>query len=147
MKLRQPLASALLLALLVTPPVLAKGTLAAKKSAIPAPVSTLKEAEQFFAHGITNILYAVGITPNKLDHVADLRRRGADITIILDSLESARIVARRGARHAHRQPGSPHRQGSRYSCDADAQSARSRDRTQSRREALRAGRSPFQPDA
>lgn len=60
-------------------------------------VSTLKEAEQFFAHGITNILYAVGITPNKLDHVADLRRRGADITIILDSLESARIMARRGA--------------------------------------------------
>ncbi len=60
-------------------------------------VSTLKEAEQFFAHGITDILYAVGITPNKLDHVADLKRRGADITIILDNVESARIVAARGA--------------------------------------------------
>src|SRR5512140_3556788 len=60
-------------------------------------VSTLKEAEQFFAHGITDILYAVGITPNKLDHVAALRRQGADITIILDNVESARIVARRGA--------------------------------------------------
>ena len=60
-------------------------------------VSTLKEAEQFFSHGITDILYAVGITPNKLDHVAALRQRGADITIILDNVESARIVAARGA--------------------------------------------------
>src|SRR3954466_16355693 len=60
-------------------------------------VSTLKEAEQFFAHGIVDILYAVGITPNKLDHVAALRGRGADITIILDNVESARIVADRGA--------------------------------------------------
>ena len=59
-------------------------------------VSTLKEAEQFFAHGITNILYAVGITPNKLGHVAELRRKGADITVILDNAESARIVAARG---------------------------------------------------
>ena len=60
-------------------------------------VSTLKEAEQFLGHGITDILYAVGITPNKLDHVAALKRRGADITIILDNVESARIVAARGA--------------------------------------------------
>jgi D-serine deaminase-like pyridoxal phosphate-dependent protein len=60
-------------------------------------VSTLKEAEQFFAHGIVDILYAVGITPTKLDHVAALQRRGADITIILDNVESARIVAQRGA--------------------------------------------------
>jgi D-serine deaminase-like pyridoxal phosphate-dependent protein len=67
-------------------------------------VSTLKEAEQFFAHGVTDILYAVGITPNKLDHVADLRRRGADITIILDNVESARIVAVRGAELGVRLP-------------------------------------------
>ncbi len=59
-------------------------------------VSTLKEAEQFFAHGVTDILYAVGITPNKLDHVAALKRRGVDIAIILDNVESARIVAVRG---------------------------------------------------
>ena len=60
-------------------------------------VSTLKEAEQFFGHGVTDILYAVGITPNKLDHVADLRRRGADLAVILDNVESARIVTARGA--------------------------------------------------
>jgi D-serine deaminase-like pyridoxal phosphate-dependent protein len=59
-------------------------------------VSTLKEAESFFAHGVTDILYAVGITPKKLDHVADLRRRGADVSVILDNPEAARIVAARG---------------------------------------------------
>ena len=36
-------------------------------------VSTLKEAEQFFAAGYRDILYAVGIAPNMLDHVAALR--------------------------------------------------------------------------
>ncbi|MEQ1776869.1 MAG: alanine racemase [Burkholderiales bacterium] len=55
-------------------------------------VSTLKEAEQFFAQGVTDILYAVGIAPNKLAHVAALRGKGADITIILDSVASARMV-------------------------------------------------------
>ncbi len=56
-------------------------------------VSTLKEAEQFFAAGYRDILYAVGIAPNKLDHVAALRAKGCDLTIILDSLEAARAVA------------------------------------------------------
>ena len=32
-------------------------------------VSTLAEAEYFLGHGITDILYAVGITPQKLDQV------------------------------------------------------------------------------
>ena len=56
-------------------------------------VSTLKEAEQFFAAGYRDILYAVGIAPNKLDHVAALRAQGCDLTIILDSIEAARAVA------------------------------------------------------
>jgi D-serine deaminase-like pyridoxal phosphate-dependent protein len=60
-------------------------------------VSTLKEAEQFFAAGYRDILYAVGIAPNKLDHVAALRARGCDLTILLDSVEAARAVAARGA--------------------------------------------------
>jgi D-serine deaminase-like pyridoxal phosphate-dependent protein len=59
-------------------------------------VSTLREAEEFFAHGVTDILYAVGIAPNKLDHVASLRARGADVTVILDSVEAARMVVERG---------------------------------------------------
>ncbi len=43
--------------------------------------------------GYRDILYAVGIAPNKLDHVAALRAKGCDLTIILDSLEAARAVA------------------------------------------------------
>ena len=57
-------------------------------------VSTLKEAECFFGHGYTDVLYAVGITPAKLEHVADLRERGCDLKIILDSEEAAGAVAR-----------------------------------------------------
>jgi D-serine deaminase-like pyridoxal phosphate-dependent protein len=60
-------------------------------------VSTLREAEHFFAHGFTDILYAVGIAPGKLAHVADLRRRGADVTIVLDSVEAADLAAERAA--------------------------------------------------
>ncbi|HUK99747.1 MAG TPA: DSD1 family PLP-dependent enzyme [Nitrospirota bacterium] len=56
-------------------------------------VSTLKEAEYYFEHGITDIIYAVGIAPIKLEHVAKLRKRGADISIILDTVEQAKIAA------------------------------------------------------
>jgi D-serine deaminase-like pyridoxal phosphate-dependent protein len=59
-------------------------------------VSTLKEAEQFLEHGIRDILYAVGIAPNKLDHVAALRAKGADVTVLLDSVDAARGLAERG---------------------------------------------------
>lgn len=59
-------------------------------------VSTLKEAEYFFSNGITDILYAVGIAPNKLEHAAALRRKGAALVLLLDSVEAAEIVARKG---------------------------------------------------
>lgn len=59
----------------------------------PITVSTLKEAEQFFAHGVTDILYAVGIVPAKLPHVADLRARGCGVAVILDSVDAARAVS------------------------------------------------------
>jgi len=60
-------------------------------------VSTLKEAEYFLEHGFTDILYAVGIVPGKLAHVADLQRRGARMIVILDSLDMADAVAERAA--------------------------------------------------
>src|SRR5437868_14668675 len=41
-------------------------------------VSTLAEAEYFAAHGVTDILYAVGITPQKLDQIAKLNATGAE---------------------------------------------------------------------
>jgi threo-3-hydroxy-D-aspartate ammonia-lyase len=60
-------------------------------------VSTLREAEHFLEHGFTDILYAVGIAPSKLARVASLRERGAEVTIVLDSLEMAEAVAGRSA--------------------------------------------------
>lgn len=59
-------------------------------------VSTLKEAEQFLAAGYSDILYAVGIAPNKLAHAADLVARGARLTLIVDSVAAARAVAEAG---------------------------------------------------
>ncbi|MDP9600950.1 UNVERIFIED_ORG: D-serine deaminase-like pyridoxal phosphate-dependent protein [Variovorax paradoxus] len=56
-------------------------------------VSTLKEAEQFFAEGFTDILYAVGMAPHRLPHALELRRRGCALCILTDSVESARAIA------------------------------------------------------
>ncbi|HNP63758.1 MAG TPA: DSD1 family PLP-dependent enzyme [Woeseiaceae bacterium] len=58
----------------------------------PATVSTLKEAEQFAAADVRDILYAVGIAPQKLDRVVALRASGVDLTVILDTVEQARLV-------------------------------------------------------
>jgi D-serine deaminase-like pyridoxal phosphate-dependent protein len=59
----------------------------------PITVSTLKEAEYYFSHGITDIIYAVGIAPVKMDRVAGIIKKGAILSIILDSMEQARFVA------------------------------------------------------
>ncbi len=59
-------------------------------------VSTLKEAEYFRGHGVGDLLYAVGIAPIKLPHVAALLAGGARITIVLDSLEQARAATSKG---------------------------------------------------
>lgn len=58
----------------------------------PITVSTLLEAEQFAAAGVTDILYAVCIAPNKLDHVLRLQAQGVRLSIILDSQEAAQAV-------------------------------------------------------
>ncbi len=63
----------------------------------PLTVSTLREAEYFLDHGFSDLLYAVGIAPNKLEHVFDLRRRGANLSIVLDNIEMASLVAARSA--------------------------------------------------
>ena len=64
-------------------------------------VSTLKEAEQFLAAGITDILYAVGMVPGKLAQAKALRDKGCDLKIIVDSLDAANAVAAFGRAHAH----------------------------------------------
>lgn len=58
----------------------------------PATVSTLAEAEVFHAAGLRDLLYAVGIAPQKLERVLALRRAGCDLSVILDSAEQARAV-------------------------------------------------------
>lgn len=52
-------------------------------------VSTLKEAENFFAAGIADILYAVSIVPSKLPRVMALRKQGCDLKIIVDNVSAA----------------------------------------------------------
>ena len=56
-------------------------------------MSTLAEAEVFAAAGMRDILYAVGIAPQKLGRVQALRATGCDLTVILDSAEQAEAVA------------------------------------------------------
>lgn len=58
----------------------------------PITVSTLLEAEYFASHGVTDILYAVGIAPNKLDHVRALQDKGVRLSVILDNIDTARIL-------------------------------------------------------
>ena len=62
-------------------------------------VSTLKEAEQFFAAGITDILYAVSMAASKLPQALTLRRRGCDLKIITDSVACAEAIASFGREH------------------------------------------------
>lgn len=59
----------------------------------PITVSTLAEAEAFHAAGCTDILYAVGIAPQKLPRVQALRAKGCDLTVILDNEAQAQAVA------------------------------------------------------
>jgi D-serine deaminase-like pyridoxal phosphate-dependent protein len=56
-------------------------------------VSTLAEAEYFLGHGITDMLYAVGITPQKLERVCALNDAGAQIIVITDDPTMADTIA------------------------------------------------------
>ncbi|TDG05960.1 DSD1 family PLP-dependent enzyme [Paraburkholderia guartelaensis] len=57
-------------------------------------VSTLKEAEAFFAAGVTDILYAVSIAPSKLPRAMALRQRGCDLKLVVDNTRAAVEVAK-----------------------------------------------------
>ena len=56
-------------------------------------VSTLKEAEQFFADGVTDILYAVGMAPHKLPQALALLHKGCALQIITDNVAAAHAIA------------------------------------------------------
>ncbi|MBN3765703.1 DSD1 family PLP-dependent enzyme [Burkholderia sp. Ac-20365] len=62
-------------------------------------VSTLKEAEQFFAAGIDDIVYAVAMAPGKLEQAMQLRQRGCNLKIITDSVHSAEAIVAFGLAH------------------------------------------------
>ncbi|MDO8255780.1 alanine racemase [Shewanella algae] len=55
-------------------------------------VSTLEEAEQLANYGCKNILYAVGISQEKLLRVEQLLKRGISIVVLLDSMEQVDFV-------------------------------------------------------
>ncbi len=59
----------------------------------PITVSTLKEAEQFAQAGFNDILYAVGATPNKLQHAIRLSQSGVDLKLVTDNVEGASAIA------------------------------------------------------
>lgn len=59
-------------------------------------VSTLAEAEYFFANGFTDILYAVGMSSSKLPRALRLIRRGCGLKIITDNKESADAIVKFG---------------------------------------------------
>jgi D-serine deaminase-like pyridoxal phosphate-dependent protein len=61
-----------------------------------ATVSTLREAEAYADRGFSDLVYAVGIDPNKLERVIALRRCGVDLVLTLDSVEQASAVAAAG---------------------------------------------------
>lgn len=65
-------------------------------------VSTLKEAQAFFAQGVKDILYAVAMAPNKLAHALDLRRAGCALIIVTDSVTGARAIVEFGRAHDER---------------------------------------------
>ncbi|MBF4154926.1 DSD1 family PLP-dependent enzyme [Enterobacter hormaechei] len=70
-----------------------------KNADSPATVSTLAEAEGFADAGYSNLLYAVGIAPHKLDRVARLIHRGIDLHLLLDTPEQARALTEYAALH------------------------------------------------
>ncbi|MGV2292855.1 DSD1 family PLP-dependent enzyme [Trinickia sp. YCB016] len=57
-------------------------------------VSTLKEAEAFFAAGVKDILYAVSIAPSKLPRAMALRRQGCDLKLVVDNVPAAAEIAK-----------------------------------------------------
>lgn len=59
----------------------------------PITVSTVAEARYFAGGGFHDQIYAVGITPAKLDAIAALNAQGADVKVITDDADVASAIA------------------------------------------------------
>lgn len=66
----------------------------------PGTVSTLKEAEVYFEAGISDLIYAVGISPQKLPRVLALHRAGCDLKVLLDTPEQAKALIEASKAHS-----------------------------------------------
>jgi D-serine deaminase-like pyridoxal phosphate-dependent protein len=62
----------------------------------PITVSTLAEARYLAEGGWRDQIYAVGITPQKLDAVAAMNAAGADVKVITDDVDAATAIAAHG---------------------------------------------------
>ncbi len=67
-------------------------------------VSTLAELEYFFAAGFRDLTYAVGIVPSKMDAIERLLEKGAQIRIVLDSVQAVDELAARATPYRGRVP-------------------------------------------
>ena len=59
----------------------------------PITVSTIGEAEYFADAGFTDMIYAVGLAPDKIARVCALVARGIGVMVLIDSVEQARALA------------------------------------------------------
>lgn len=59
----------------------------------PITVSTLAEADYFAAAGFTDITYAVGLAPDKIERTRGLVTRGLDLGVLIDSVVQAQALA------------------------------------------------------
>src|SRR5687768_9669321 len=59
----------------------------------PITVSTLAEAEYFAAAGLTDIVYAVGLAPDKIARAQALVAQGVDLAVLIDSPQQASMLA------------------------------------------------------
>ena len=57
-------------------------------------VSTLAEADYFAEAGFTDITYAVGLAPEKIERTRELVGRGINLSVLIDSPEQAYALAR-----------------------------------------------------
>jgi D-serine deaminase-like pyridoxal phosphate-dependent protein len=59
----------------------------------PITVSTLAEAEYFAAAGMTDVVYAVGLAPEKIGRACALVAQGVDLAVLIDSVAQASALA------------------------------------------------------
>ena len=67
-------------------------------------VSTLAEARYFAAAGFSDITYAVGFVPSKLEAAAAIQASGVDLAIVTDNIEAAASIAEKAGATGSRFP-------------------------------------------